>query len=208
MRFSQDCLHRSQKTVCVTRGMRSPSPVGHYLPTRFKVRVITCKRRGPTQLRLGCLRRVARRVAMWRKRGNKIERRTWRNFLAPAAVDANVRSSPGGAKKSRGNFSATIRGRHLEGFGASRGGPGSERVDARREPRQLARHGILVHHALGRGPVQFGLSDAGTPTAPHPCRRSSIAVSTFLTKVRTRLSRARLIAVRFSVWRSRFSADL
>src|SRR5437588_3225066 len=36
----------------------------------------------------------------------------------------------------------------------------------------------------------------------------SIAASTFLTKVRTRLSRARLMIVRFSVWRSRFSADL
>src|SRR6185312_15454519 len=36
----------------------------------------------------------------------------------------------------------------------------------------------------------------------------AIAVSTFLTKVRTRLIRARFTAVRFSVWRSRFSADL
>ena len=35
-----------------------------------------------------------------------------------------------------------------------------------------------------------------------------IALSTFLTKVRTRDSRARLMAVRFSVWRRRFSADL
>jgi hypothetical protein len=35
-----------------------------------------------------------------------------------------------------------------------------------------------------------------------------IAVSTFLTKVRTRLTRARLIAVRLAVCRMRFSADL
>ena len=35
-----------------------------------------------------------------------------------------------------------------------------------------------------------------------------IAVSTFLTKVRTRLTRARLIAVRLAVCRIRFSADL
>jgi hypothetical protein len=37
---------------------------------------------------------------------------------------------------------------------------------------------------------------------------SAIAISTFLTKVRTLLLRARLIAVRFAVWRIRFSADL
>jgi hypothetical protein len=36
----------------------------------------------------------------------------------------------------------------------------------------------------------------------------AIAVSTFLTKVRTRLVRARLIAVRLAVCRMRFSADL
>src|ERR1051326_5295335 len=36
----------------------------------------------------------------------------------------------------------------------------------------------------------------------------SIALSTFLTKVRTRLNRERLVAVRFSVCRRRFSADL
>jgi hypothetical protein len=35
-----------------------------------------------------------------------------------------------------------------------------------------------------------------------------IAVSTFLTKLRTRLARARLIAVRLAVCRTRFSADL
>jgi hypothetical protein len=35
-----------------------------------------------------------------------------------------------------------------------------------------------------------------------------MATSTFLTKVRTRLIRERLIAVRFAVWRMRFSADL
>jgi len=36
----------------------------------------------------------------------------------------------------------------------------------------------------------------------------SMALSTFLTKVCTRLNRDRLMAVRVSVWRSRFSADL
>jgi hypothetical protein len=41
-----------------------------------------------------------------------------------------------------------------------------------------------------------------------PLSPPAIAVSTFLTKVRTRLIRERLIAVRFSVWRMRFSADL
>src|SRR5437868_15003083 len=36
----------------------------------------------------------------------------------------------------------------------------------------------------------------------------SIALSTFLTNVRTRLNRDRLVALRFSVCRRRFSADL
>src|SRR5438552_1474667 len=36
----------------------------------------------------------------------------------------------------------------------------------------------------------------------------AIASSTFLTKVRMRLSRALLTSVRFKVWRLRFSADL
>jgi len=36
----------------------------------------------------------------------------------------------------------------------------------------------------------------------------AIAVSTFLTKVRTRLTRALLLAVRLAIWRMRFSADL
>ena len=83
----------------------------------------------------------------------------------------------------------------------------SESVDAGGKTRQLAGNRVLVQHALGRRPVQLRLG------APKGRLRSllvalPIAVSTFLTKVRTRLRRARLVAVRFSVWRSRFSADL
>jgi len=43
----------------------------------------------------------------------------------------------------------------------------SERVDPRRQPRQLARDRILVEHALGYRPMQLGL---GQPEGRH-CRR-------------------------------------
>ena len=43
----------------------------------------------------------------------------------------------------------------------------SERVDPRRQPRQLARDRVLVEHALGYRPMQLGL---GQPEGRH-CRR-------------------------------------
>src|ERR1700724_2617192 len=50
--------------------------------------------------------------------------------------------------------------RGYRGSAASRSGR-SQRVDAGRQARQLARDGVLVQHALGRGPVQFRVGQAG-----------------------------------------------
>ena len=83
----------------------------------------------------------------------------------------------------------------------------SERVDSRRQPRQLARDRVLVEHALGYRPMQLGLRqpEGRAAVALSPV---AIAASTFFTKVRTRLTLARSMAVRLAVCRMRFSADL
>src|ERR1700730_9130020 len=49
--------------------------------------------------------------------------------------------------------------RGYRGSATSRSGR-SQRVDAGRQARRLARDGVRVQHALGRGPVQFGLGNA------------------------------------------------
>jgi hypothetical protein len=60
-------------------------------------------------------------------------------------------------------------------------------------------------------PLSAPLCSSGCATAKaaraYPLSRAAMAVSTFLTKVRMRLKRERLTAVRRAVWRMRFSAE-
>src|SRR5713226_2117038 len=64
--------------------------------------------------------------------------------------------------RTNNKFSMPLANRHkpkttCEGVAPRPRASGSEGVDARSEPRQLARDGVLVQHALGGRPVQLRL---------------------------------------------------
>ena len=85
--------------------------------------------------------------------------------------------------------------------------PLRHRLDARGEARHATRGSILGHDVLGSTTLDLRLR-ARSASAAAFLSPALIASSTFLTEPRTRLRRAVFTAVRRSVWRARFSADL
>ena len=82
---------------------------------------------------------------MWRISGNGTEEGTQEIFFATNAGGSLRQRIPGPASSAafrRGSIGAIS---------------GSERVDSRRQPRQLPRDRVLVEHALGYRPMHFGL---------------------------------------------------
>src|SRR5712692_8895383 len=92
--------------------------------------------RKPTEYAASLLQTLAR----CQKHGNGTKRERTTNFLCRWQTGINLKQPARGVAP-----------RHRAS--------GSERVDAGGEPRQLARDGVLVQHALGGRPVQLRLSE-------------------------------------------------